>query len=118
MRGNLLDRLIDVSKVRIAIAAAHRCADGQKDEIGLSRRRVKLACKMQPARAHVLCHQSVETGLVDRDLAAAELGELAPILFDAGDVPAEFRKTCGGYQADIAGPDHADVHPRCPLCGN
>ena len=117
MRRDLLKRLIHVGEVRIAVAPAHRRSDRQENEIGLARGRRKLPREMKPARPHVLRHQIVEAGLVDRNFAAAELRKLSRILFDASDVPAEIRKAGGGYQADIAGTDHANVHALRPSNG-
>ena len=117
MRRDLLNRLINIGEVGIAVAPAHRRSDRKENEIGLARGGGQLPRETQPARAHILYHQIVETGLVDRDFAAPKLRKLPRILFNAGDVPAEIGKTGGGYQADIAGPDHANVHALRPLSG-
>jgi hypothetical protein len=52
----------------------------------------------------------VEARLVDRHPALTEVLDLARILIDASHRPAEFRKASGGDQADIACPNHRNVH--------
>ncbi len=118
MRRDLFNRLIDVGQVGVAVAAPHRRANGKKDQIGGMRDRGKFRCEMQPARAHVLLDERVQPRLVNRDLACVQLFDLARVLFDAGDVPAEFGETGGGNKADISGPNHANIHGKRPRFRN
>ena len=73
MRHDLFDRLIDIGEVGVAIAAAHRRAHREKDQIGRMRDSGKLSGEMQAAGAHVLLDEDVEPRLVNRDLAAFSL---------------------------------------------
>ena len=49
-----------------------------------------------------------QAGLVDRDLAALEAGDLVGVDVDAPDLAAELGEAGRGDQADVAGADHGD----------
>ena len=115
MRRQLLDRLKDVREIGVPVAAPHRRADGQEDQIGLAHRLRHLAAKADAALAQVTRQQILQAGLEDRDLAPAELLDTGRVLVDADHAPAEVRKAGCGDKADIAGADHADVHGRSPF---
>ena len=117
MRRDFLDRLVDVGQVGVPIAAPHRRAHGEEDQVGRTRNGCKLGCEMQPAGAHVFLDERVEPRLVNRDLAGFQLLDLAGILLDASNIPAEIGETGGGNQADISGPNHANIHGKRPRCG-
>src|SRR2546426_4309810 len=57
------------------------------------------------ARDHLL-----EPGLVDRQPARAEDGDLLRDVVDADGIVAEVREDGPGDEADVPGPDDADVH--------
>jgi len=65
---------------------------------------------MQPAGGDIRFDQFVQSGLVNRNLAGLESGDLAFIRVHAGDFDAEFGETGAGHEADIAGADHDYVH--------
>ena len=52
----------------------------------------------------------LEPGLVDRYLAAVQHLDLARIEIKAEDIVAHFGKTGSGNEADIACPDHRNLH--------
>jgi hypothetical protein len=62
----------------------------------------------------IALEQLLEARFVDRHRPATQLLDLVSVLIGAGDVPAELGKTGSGDKADIARPDHADVHELCP----
>ena len=73
-------------------------------------RRLEVGGEAQPAGAHVVGDQFVESRLVDRHLAALQRRDLAGVLVDAGHVVAEIGEAGPGNEADIAGADHRDAH--------
>ena len=79
-------------------------------------RLVDVGRETQQAAARIGGDELLETRLVDRDLAGLQPGDLRRVLVDADDVVAKFRQAGAGHQADIAGPDHADIqHCEFPL---
>ena len=82
--------------------------------VGLAHRRRKLGREADPPHAQVALKQLLEARLVDRHTPATELLDPLRILVGAGDLPAEFGEAGGRDEADIARPDHADVHGMCP----
>ena len=98
----------------MAVAAAHRRADGEEHEVGVSDRRVKLGREADPPHAQIALEQLLQPRLVDRHAALAQLLDPARILVDAGHIPAELGEAGGGDEADIARPNHANVHEMCP----
>ncbi len=77
VRRDLLDRGIDVGQVGVAVAAAHRRADGEQDDVGLLGGRPEIVGEDEAAGLHVALDEIVEARLVDRRLAVLELGERA-----------------------------------------
>ena len=114
MRRKLLDRLEHEGQVGVTVAAPHRRADGEEHEVGFADRRGKLGREADPPHAQIALEQLFEPRLVDRHAALAELLDPAGILVDASDLPAEFREAGGGDEADIARPNHANVHETYP----
>ncbi len=98
----------------MAIAAAHRRAHGQEHEVGLADRRIEFGREADPPHAQVPLEELLEARFVDRHAAMAELVDPPRILIDAGDIPAELGEASGGDEADIARPNHANVHEMCP----
>ncbi len=114
MRGDFLDRVVNIGKIGVAIAAPHGGPYSEKNQIRFTRYRGELGREAQAAGTHILLHERVESRLIDWNFAAVQLLDLAPVFLDASDVPAKIRETGGGNQADISGPDHADVHGIAP----
>ena len=57
-----------------------------------------------------LCHQVIQAGLEDRNLATFQACHLECIDIDADDVVADFGQTGSGDQSDIAGPKDCNAH--------
>jgi len=96
------------------VASPHRRAHGEEHEVRLAHRRRKLGREADPPHAQVALKQLLEARLVDRHMPATELLDPLRILVGAGNLPAEFGEAGGRDEADIARPDHADVHGMCP----
>jgi hypothetical protein len=96
--------------VRSACPSPRRRADRDEHRVGLGDRAFQIGRKIEPAARHVVGDETVEIGLVDRDLALAQRRDLLLVLVDAGDVMAEIGKARAGNKADIAGADHRDAH--------
>src|SRR5207302_10949139 len=64
----------------------------------------------EPTVGNVARDHLLEPGLVDRHPARAEDGDLLPDVVDADNVVAEVREDGPGHEADVPGPDDADVH--------
>ena len=64
----------------------------------------------QAPGGHVVRDDAVQPGLVDRDAAAFEHGDLRGIDVEAHDVVAHLGQAGAGNQADVAGADHGDLH--------
>ncbi len=99
-----------IAEIRMAVAATRRRANRDEYRIGAGHRRFEVGREAQPPRRHVAGDQLVETGLVDRHLAARQPFDLSGILVDAGDGHPEFRKARSRDEADIPCPDHRNAH--------
>src|SRR5262249_29552136 len=101
---------VDIAEIGMAVAAPGRRADRDEDRVGGGNRLLEVGGEIESPAAHVVGDQSVEVGLVDRNLALAQCRDLVGVLVDAGDVVAEIGKACPGNEADIAGANHRDTH--------
>src|SRR5262249_17722034 len=110
MRSKLLNRLEHEAEIGVTVAAAHRRADGEKHEIRIAHRRCEVCGEVDAPHAQVSVQELVEARLVNRQLSLTQILDLVRVLIDAGDGPAEFRKASCGDQADIACPNHRNVH--------
>src|SRR6516165_12113507 len=70
----------------------------------------KIRGEIDAPHAQVAMKELVEARFVNRQLALTQVLDLAQILVDAGNGPAEFGKASGGDQANIACPNHRNVH--------
>ena len=84
----LADSVAGADAVFIAVGAGHGIGE--------------FGAEAQAARLHVVEHELVEAGLVDRHLALEQAGDLALLLVDADDVMAELGEAGAGHQSDIA----------------
>ncbi len=114
VRRDILDRLEDIGEVGMAIAAAHRRADGEEDDVGVGHRRPELGREDDAPGLQIAGEQRVEARLVDRHLALEEPGDARLVLVDAGDTPAELGEAGRRDEPDIARADHADVERHRP----
>jgi hypothetical protein len=112
MRSELVHSGKNVAQISVTIATPHRRADCQQHHIGACNRFRQLADEPQAPRPNMAPGQILQSGLVDRYLAAAERIEPAQVLVDAGNGPAEFGEAGGRDEADVTSTDHADVHAR------
>jgi len=76
-------------------AAAHRCADGEKHELGLRHRFGDVGGEADAPHAQVAFQQFVEARLVNRHMALVEQIDLGRVLVDASHLPAELGKAGG-----------------------
>ena len=108
--GDLARRGVDVGQIGMTVAAPRRRADRDEHRIGLGDRGGKIGGEIQPAGLHIGRHQRIEAGLENRDLAAAQAGDLVAVLVHAGDLVAEIREAGAGHQPHIARADHGNAH--------
>ena len=78
MRRDFLDGGVDVGEIGIAVAAAHRRADGEKDDGGALGRVLEIGGEGEAAGRHIALHEVVEAGLVDGRAAGIQIGGAAP----------------------------------------
>ena len=112
MGRDLLGGGEDIGEVGMAVAAAGGCADGDEDGFGVAHGLGQARREGEPAAGMVALDQGLEAGLVDRDPALAEHGDLALVLVDADHVEPELGKAGAGDEPDIARADHRDSHGR------
>lgn len=86
----------------MAVATARGRVDRDEDGIGCRDRPGKLGGEGEPPGADIVGDEIVEAGLVDRDLATLQGGDLAGVGVDAGHLMAEIGEAGSGDQADIA----------------
>ena len=98
----------------MTVAAPHRRPDGEEHEVGFADRWRKFGREADPPHAQIALEQFFEPRLVDRHVALAELLDPTGIFVDASDLPTEFREAGCRDQADIARPNHANVHETYP----
>ena len=72
--------------------------------------RARSVVKSSRDALHVGRDQRLEAGFEDRDLAAAQRGDLVRILVDTGDLMSEIGKAGSGHQAYIARANHGNAH--------
>ena len=94
----------------MAIAPAGRRADGKEDGIRPRHRLFQRVTEMQAAIAGIIGHEAVQPGLIDRNPALAQGGDLAGIAVQQPHIHAEFGKAGRGDKADIAGTNNGDMH--------
>jgi hypothetical protein len=108
--SDLFGCFVYIDQVGMAVAAAGRGADGNKDEVGLAYRGIVAGGELQPSSGDVALDEIIQARLVDGHYAFFQLGDFFLADIDAGDVGAEFREAGAGDEADIAGADHDYVH--------
>jgi hypothetical protein len=94
----------------MTVAAPRRRADRDEHRIRSGHRRPELGREGQPTGRHVGRHQGLQPGLVNRQLAAPQPGDLRRIPVDAEHLDPKLRKTRPRYQTHIPRPDHRDAH--------
>ena len=109
---HLLHRRINISQVRVPVAAPRRGANRDEDGFGILYPRGEVAGEGQTARGDIFPHQLFQAWLEDRHTAVFQLSQLAGVGFDHSDLGAEFRETGARDEADIASTDQRDAHGR------
>ena len=71
--------------------------------------------EVQAARGDVALDHRLEPGLVDRNAAGVQHVDLARVDVEAQHVVADLGEAGAGDQADVAGPDHRDLHAAPPM---
>ena len=94
----------------MAIAAPRRRADRDEYRVRLGDRTFEIGGKIEPAGLHIGSDQRIEAGLENRDLAAAQAGDLGAVLVHAGDLVAKIRKAGAGNQPHITRANHGNSH--------
>ena len=103
---------VDVAEVGMAVAAARRRADRDEHRVRLRHGPGEIGREVEALGLDIGGDEFVEAGLVDRNLAAMQGGDLAGILVHAGDLVAEIRKTGAGNQPHIARANHGNSHEK------
>ena len=94
----------------MAIATPRGGADGDKDRIRPGHRLCQIQREGKPARGHILGHQVIQTRFKDRHFAGTQPFDLARILVDADHLMPEIGKAHPRHQANIARPNHRNLH--------
>ena len=89
---------------------AGRGADGDELDRAVRDRALDVGGEVQPARGHVARHHLVEAGLVDRQPAALQGGDLVRVDVQAQHVVAHVGEAGAGNQPDVARADDGDFH--------
>ena len=95
-----------MAQVRRAILLLWR-PDGNEDHLGVQRRTAQAGTETQLSAGQVLAQQAVQTGLMNRAMAAPKLRKTCAIALHADHPIAHFGETGRRHQSDIAGANHA-----------
>ena len=85
-------------------------AHGDEEHIALGHRLAQIGGETQPPLAVIADHDLVEPRLVDGQLPGFQPLDLGRIDIDAPHLVAHLGKTRPSHEADVAGPDHAQIH--------
>src|SRR5581483_5971105 len=107
--------VVDVGKVGMAVAAARGCADGNKDGVCSANWFIQVGCKRKSAFTDVAADQILQAGFENRNFAVFEGLDFCRILVDTGYLVTKVGDAGSGHEADIARPDHGDMHRLKPL---
>src|SRR5215471_13468653 len=91
-------------------ATARRRSHGDEHRIGLGHRIGEVTAECKALGSHIIGDQSVQTRLIDGDVAAPQVADFVGVLIDANDVMTKLGEARPRYQADITGADHSDTH--------
>ena len=87
-----------------------RGADSEEDDLSTAHRRRSVGGEPKTAGADVAFDEFLEPGLIDRDVAAIEPGNLIGVDIEAGDNVAAVRKTGSRDEANVARSHDCDPH--------
>jgi len=76
---------------------------------------MKIRREAEPSFLHILFHQGIEAGFVDRGLTLLEEGDLPEIIVHTDQVHPEFRQAGPGHETHITRSDNTDIHGNPPL---
>ena len=105
--GDFADNSFDVGEVS-GSRGALRGSDGDEDGLGGFDGGCQIGGEFDAA-VEVLGEELGEVFFVDGNFAFAEGAYLGLVIVDADDLVADFSKADGRYQADVSGPDDADI---------
>ena len=108
--ADLLGGGVDKGEVGVAVKLACRRTDGDHHHVGDAHRGFEVGRETQPALRHAVGDDGLQPGLVDRQAAGIEPGDLFRGTVDACDVDACGRQAGAADKADISGSDHSNVH--------
>src|SRR4051794_3322153 len=87
---------------------SRRRVDGHEHELGALQAVLVAGREMEAAGPHVPLDQLFETGLINRDTAAAQYADLSLVDVDAGYRVSQIGKTGSSNKPNVAGPDDAN----------
>ncbi len=99
-----------VTKVSAVLALLLRCPHTEEVDIGEVRGQVVVGGEAQPAGREVVAQHLRQSGLVERDVAAGEFGDLAGVDVDADDLVAQLGHPGGMCCAEVSGTEHGASH--------
>ena len=99
-----------VAQVGAVFALLLRGSDAKEMHVGEVGGLVVVGGEAQPAGSEVVAQHLSQTGLVERDVAGRELGDLAGIDVDADHVVPEFGHSGGMCRAEIARAEDGASH--------
>ncbi len=99
-----------VTQIGAVLAPFLRRADAQEMHVGELGRHVVVGGEPKPALGKVFGQQCAQAGLVERDVAAGELGHLARVDVDPDDLMPEFRHSDGVGGTQVAGAEDGASH--------
>ena len=115
MRGDLPGGLVDIGQVSIAVTPPRtRCPHSDKHRLRLRHGCGQIGGEPQATLVGVFLHEHVKPGFVDGNNSLLQAGDFVGDLVDARHRVAEFGKTGAGDQANVAGPDHGNIHALTP----
>ena len=99
-----------MTKVRSVLALLLRCADSEEVNVGEVGGHVVVGGELQPSGGDVLAQHLRQTGLVERDFAAGQFGDLAGVDIDTDDLMTQLCHPGGMCCAEVAGTEHGASH--------
>ena len=99
-----------VPEVGAVLALLLRRADAQEVDVGEIRSHVIVGGESKASGSEVLAQHLRQPGLVERDVATGELGDLAGVDVDADDLMTQLGHPGGVCRAEVPGSEHGASH--------
>ena len=109
-RHQRVDHGVHMAQVGAVFALLLRGSDAEEVHVGEFGRRVVVGGEVQPSRIDVVAQHLSQAGLVERDIARGQLGDLAGVDVDADDFVAQFGHPGGMCRAEIARAEDGASH--------